>query len=74
MRSPSQSDILTIVIMHFIDGKNQNGDLIPESKKSVKVMEQKRKVKGLLKDTRVSWLYEVTGLKGACRGKIKAER
>ena len=40
----------------------------------MKVMEQKRKVKGLLKDTGVLWLCEVTGLKGACRGEIKGER
>lgn len=37
-------------------------------------MEQKRKVKGLLKDTGVPWLCEATGLKGACRGEIKGER
>ena len=37
-------------------------------------MEQKRKVKVLFRDTIGPWLCEVTGLKGACRGKIKAER
>ena len=58
--------ILGILSKGYLNRELVNGYL--------KVMEQKRKVKGLLKDTGAPWLCEVTGLKGACRGEIKGER